>query len=478
VFLKEPSLAQRTLEGGIITLIAQGIIFLGQIVTLAVLARKVSPSDFGLIGLFAAMTAFLNLFRDMGIATAIIQRPSLLKNEINTFFYISILLGFLVGILVYASGFLVAWFFKAPEILEISPWYGLAFFCNSVASVPIGWLRRQMKFGGIALRDVIAFLLSSGAGVLAASLGAGYWALVIMAVSQSFFGMLVIWLASDWRPGTEIVKPAQIFPLFKFGGAITASEIANYLSQNLDSVLIGKIWGLQQLGYYNRAYALIMIPLNQIMGPVGSVLIPALSRLQEEPEHYEKRVGTMFNAVMLGIAPFCAFLFVAAAEIIALLLGPAWSMSHEIFLWFLPALYSRPAGSILYWVMLTSGRGYNLLKWTWINTTLTMTLVVAAVHWGPVAVAASYSVSALVIRIPVAIKYACSCSVLNYSNIMKIYFNSMGFFFFCLATQYLVNKLLYNFLVISPLRVFLLFVVSFVLLFLINKIVGIKKILT
>jgi O-antigen/teichoic acid export membrane protein len=164
------------------------------------------------------------------------------------------------------------------------------------------------------------------------------------------------------------------------------------------------------------------------MGPIGTVLIPIFSRLQENVEQYKKWVLRIFDVFMFGSAPLAAFLMVASDEIVPLLLGDGWQLTIRIFFWLGISLYGKPVASLTYWVFVSSGNIRELLRWTMANTILVVIAIVASVYWGPVAVAATYSVTGCLIRTPMAFYYAARTGRVEFSILTIRYLIGLGWF--------------------------------------------------
>lgn len=400
---------------------SQGLKFLCHFASISILARLVSPEDFGLIGILASALAILNLLRDLGLTAAIVQSPNISKEQLNGLFRFSILLGLSLLILVTLAGWALSWFLGDPRLLAVAPVYATMFTANALGSVPLGLLRRRLHFGRIAVRDVVSFLFGVVAGIVVAYKGGGYWSLVAMSWMTTFLNTLMAWIAAGWFPSGRAARFSEMSRLLKFGGTFTLSEVATCLSQNLDKLLIGKIWGFEVLGFYTRGYALMLAPVGQIMGPIGSVLIPVLSRLNAQRDRYRQWVLRLFGLFLLGSGPLAAYLMLSARNLVPLILGPGWEMTVDIFFWLSISLFGKPVASLLYWVFVTSGNVREMFRWTTVNMILTVLSIGVGVIWGPVAVAGAYSVTGCLIRTPIAIYYASRTGCVPFAGMAKRY---------------------------------------------------------
>lgn len=392
-----------TLRGGVWVFAAQPIKLICQIGSIAVLGRFVIPEDFGMIGMLASVLAILELFRDMGLSAAIVQREKIDQPQLKALFFLSIGLGVVMFGLVSLVGFLLSGFIDEPRLVNVSFIYGILFFFNSLGCVPLGLLRRKMMFKAIAIRDSAAVLLGAIVGISVAISGGGYWALVAMVSVSCLTNLVSVWAASGWLPVGKAASVREIASLLKFGGAFTLGETANYLCQHLDNILIGRFCGTRELGFYTRGYALMLAPVAQVMGPIGTLLVPALSRLNGHREQYRNWVQSLFFIFMFGSAPVAAWLIAGSDEVIAVLLGSGWEPTAVIASWLAISIFGKPIASLVYMVFMTTGDMRGMLRWTLVNAVLTVLAIVIGVNWGAAGVAAAYSVTGLAIRTPVAI---------------------------------------------------------------------------
>lgn len=408
-------------RGGVVILGAQIVKVLCQFTSVVVLARYLLPEDFGMIGMLASVLAVLTIVRELGIALAIVQRKEISQSHLVTLFQVSVVLGVVLAALVFLFGVGLSYFVGEPRLIAIAPFYSLNFLIISAGCVPLALLRRNMRFSSIAVRDASASILAISVAVIMAVMGAGYWALVVMPIVNSFTGTVLSWIATKWKPVGSRATWKEVSPYLKFGGAFTVSEIANFFSQSTDRILIGKIWGFESLGYYSRANALMLAPMNQVMSPVGSVMIPILSRLREDKDRYMAWILSLFKVFGFWMAILSAFLAGSSKELIHILLGPGWEEVVSIFRWLTIAVFFKPFSSIVYWLFVTSGNLGILFKWTLINTLLIVGFVIVGVTFGPTWVAALYALSGLGFRVPIAIFLAGKTGLVKWTVILKSY---------------------------------------------------------
>ncbi len=240
-------------------------------------------------------------------------------------FFINAAFGLLLWIARGASSgkFLVS-FYHRPELAGITSLLGASFFFSGCAAQPLALLRRQMRFKPITLCDQWSTLAGAITGVAAALSGFGYWALVIQVVVQQFaFVLLLLLLLGGYRP--KISPGSAVYGLtglLTFGGYMAGYSAINYFSRNLDNVLVGRVCGAEQLGYYSRAYFLMTLPTLLASGMLNGVMIPALSALQADRERMSAAFLRSMRWVTLLGCPVALGLAACAPEFVRFVYGP------------------------------------------------------------------------------------------------------------------------------------------------------------
>jgi PST family polysaccharide transporter len=229
--------------------------------------------------------------------------------------------------------------------------------------------------------------------------GAGYWALVVLPISQTAGCTLGYWIASGWRPGLP-KRGSGVRQMLAFGGFLSLSRILTYAVRNLDNVLIGYYLGPGLLGIYSRAYDLLLLPMNQLSAPLINVGIPALSRCQNSPEEFRRYyIRGIELAGFLGIG-IVAFTFAATEEIIAIFLGPQWMDAVPVFRALAPAAMFGSLNVTTGWLFIPLGRTGRQLVTVLFGAIIMIVGLFIGIHWGIMGVAISVSASMAVFRGP------------------------------------------------------------------------------
>jgi O-antigen/teichoic acid export membrane protein len=394
-----PRLAQRSARGGVVTVSAQALKFILHMGSTMVLARLLTPTDFGLLAMVAFFTGIIGLFADLGLSAATVQRGEIRHSQVSTLFWLNVAFSLVLMLLAAAAAPLIAWFYGESVLLLVTIAISTTYIWGGLSAQHLALLRRQMRFGALATVEVGGFLVGAVAAISVALMGGGYWALVVLAVGQAFGMAVLAFTFSGWRPGRWLFD-ADVREMVSFGGNIIGARFMNYLTRNADNLLIGKAWGAAELGIYSRAYALLLMPMQQINGPIAAVAIPALSRLQGEPEAYRRYYLKMVRTVAYVSMPLVVVLAVLADEIVLLILGPQWKEAALIFRIFAIFVFIQNVVATVGWVLQSLGRGARMLKWGMIQAPILIGACLMGLPWGAVGVATAVTVQALLITLP------------------------------------------------------------------------------
>lgn len=290
---------------------------------LAVLSRLLRPEEFGIVAMVTVITGFLNVFRDFGLSSALIQKKDLADDEIDTIFWISMCSGFVLTACTYFSAGLIADFYKEPAVEQVAKVLSFSFFVASGGSVWANLLIKRVDFKQIFFRNLISLGISTGAAVVVAYYGFGYWALVVEIYVLLFSNLIFLYLRVKWTPSFRF-KKAYVGSLFSFSFPIFGDQLTNYWMRNVDNLLVGRFLGKADLAFYSKAYSLMMLPVRQISGTISKVLFPSFSMIQDDPARIAAIYLKISRCISFVAFPLMTLLSVFAHEFILLVLGPNW----------------------------------------------------------------------------------------------------------------------------------------------------------
>jgi O-antigen/teichoic acid export membrane protein len=392
-------LKKRSVRGGAVTLAAQACKFTLQMGSTVILARLLAPQDYGLVGMVTAVTGFIALFKDMGLSMATIQKAEINHRQISNLFWVNVAVSVLLTLVTCAISPAIAWFYNEPRLILITIVSTIGFLFGGLTVQHQALLNRQMQFTTLAAIDIGAMCLGVVSAVALAWYGIGYWALVVMQIAIAIAQAIGVWVTCRWRPSLPS-RNSDVRSLLAFGGNITGFNVINYFSRNLDNILIGRYWGAQQLGLYAKAYQLLLMPLQQINAPIAAVALPALSRLAETPDRYRLAYLRILEKLTMLTMPGIVLTFATSDWIVSLLLGSQWMEASRIFSLLAIVALTQPVANTTGWLFITQGRTQHMLQWGMVGGSLAIASILAGLPWGAVGVAASYSISGLLIRTP------------------------------------------------------------------------------
>lgn len=300
------------------------------IIITAVLARLLTPAEFGIVALVTVFIGFFNLLGDLGIGPAIVQTRDLSKDDIESIFAFSAIMSFLLALIFFSLGNVVSNFYEEPELITIVRLLSISIFFNILSIVPRALNKKELRFKEMGIVTVGVQTLAGGLAIIMALNGFSYYAIVFQNI---LIGLLLFASFYYLYPVTIQlkIKKAPLKRIASFSTYQFAFNFINYFSRNLDNILIGKYLGPAALGFYNKSYTLMQLPVSNLTHVITPVLHPVLARHQNDKEiiyNSYKRVVKILAG--LGF-PVSVFLYFSAPELILVMFGPQWEMSVPVF---------------------------------------------------------------------------------------------------------------------------------------------------
>jgi O-antigen/teichoic acid export membrane protein len=394
-------LAARSVRGGAVSFAGQGVQFAFQIAAILILARLLTPSDFGLVAMVAVIVAFGTLLRDAGLSSAVVQSRTITRSQCAALFTLNVMASVVLGVVICASGPAIAHFYHREEVLWITIGLGVPLIIEGLATQHLALLRRNMMHSTLVIIQV-GFQAAYFVGAVgAAAAGAGYWALVIghalgvvVVVSLTFF--FCRWLPERPRPGTEVGE------LLRFGTHMLGPNVVNYVSGNAATILVGRYLGAGPLGLYSRAFSFFALPINQIREPIQRVWLPTLRLLVDDPKGFRRYFLELVNIVATLSFPLGIVCVISGGFFVRVLLGPQWLGAVPVFRIFGAVMLISPVVATLGLVQLSAGRSRRYLQWNAVTAVVFVASFVAGLHWGIEGVAMAYATANFALLVPAA----------------------------------------------------------------------------
>ena len=397
-----PQRAGAAVRGGAVAVAGQGVRTAVRLVGTVALARLLTPADFGLVAMVTVVTGFVGMFTDVGLSAATVQRPKVTHEQVSTLFWLNVTLGCALAALTAACSPLVAWFYGEPRLTAMTAVSACGFVLAGFTVQHGAILRRRMRFHLVTAIGVAGGAAGTAAGVALALLGWGVWSLVVMGLVASAVGLALTWAAAAWLPGRP-VRRSGVREMLRFGGWLTGFQFLNYGVRNGDNLLIGAALGAGPLGLYSRAYGLLMLPISQVSAPLGSVAVPALSRLTPTSAEFRDEFRRLYRMLMCLALPVIGLAVVLAEEAVTVLLGEQWTGAVPVFRVLALAAVAQPVGHAAGWLFVAAGRAREMFLWGVVSAAVTIPAFLIGSRWGIVGVAWGYAAAVGVYLLPLVV---------------------------------------------------------------------------
>lgn len=391
-------------KGAMISIVGQFVRIATQAGSIVVLARILTPVDFGLLAMTYPIVLFATALQEAGLGMAVLQRKSISDTELSTVFWISAAFGSGLAVLLVLVSGPVADFYGDPRIESLLMASSALVVLGSLSSVPFAVLNRELKFVRMSMIDIVSLLAGFAVSVVAAIMTQSYWALWLLSFTSALTSFVLVWALCSWRPGKS-VSFKSVKDLVAFGSNLTVFNLFNHVVRHIDNVLIGKIWGAGQLGFYDRAYKLMLLPVFLVNVPLKRVIVPLLVQARDDPDQYRKLYLGALQASLLLTVPPVIVIGAEPEKIIELLLGNSWAQSAPIFQWLSIVCILQLATTTLGWIFLTRNRARDMMIAGVISCILTCVFFAVGVGWGAQGVAVGYAAAEL-IRTPFFVWWA------------------------------------------------------------------------
>lgn len=354
-----------------------------------ILARLLTPEDFGLVGMATVILGFLSTISDLGLTAATIQRKDLEDGHRDAAFWLSLCMGMVLFVLCCALSPLVALFYKEPRVTGIIVGAAIPLLLGPLSSTHAMLLRRGLEFGRVAGIEAGRNILAGVVSIVAALLGFGYWSIVAGPIASHLFAIPAYTIADKaWRPSRRATR-RHVRELFSFSLYVAGASAINYFSSNVDYLIVGRVLGPAALGTYTLAYEMMTFPLTRIVALFSQVLFPAFATIQDKLDEMREHYVSVSRTVALISFPILGWIAVVAPELIALVYGEKWlhAVAAARILSLAGAL--KCVGTLVGIIFKSRGKASVELYWNiaWLIGLTSMVLV--GVRWGTEGVAAA-----------------------------------------------------------------------------------------
>lgn len=372
------SLAQKTTDGVVWSTLQRFVVMGVTFISNVVLARILSPEDFGCIAMLMIFIGLSNTFIDGGFGSALIQKKEPTQIDYSTIFYWNLILSFfLYGVLFFGAP-LIAGFYKIDLLTSVLRVQGTVLILNAFSIVQQNQLRKKLEFKKLAIVNILSSIVSLLIAIGTAMSGWGVWSLVAQQISLSALNAILVFIATRWKP--QLVFSSKSFhELFNFGGFILLSNLFSTLSNEIQGLLVGRMFTPATLGLYNQAYRLEGSAANTVSDITNQVTYPVLSSLQNDRQKLKSALKRFIQVPAFVCCPIMAFFIVAAKPIIILIYSEKWvACVPYLQILCLAGLAVCLQGSANQ-AITAIGKSKVFFRWTIIKRTLTIVLSVVGI---------------------------------------------------------------------------------------------------
>jgi O-antigen/teichoic acid export membrane protein len=392
-------LRRTAVRGAGVTIFAQGVAFVVQIAATVVLARLLTPADFGVVTMVTTFSLLLCSFGLNGLTEVILQREEVTHSLACNLFWINVGAGTFLSMAFAALGPLMAFFYHDPLVTHVAQGMSLTIFVASVSVIHLALLNRAMRFTAVSANGVVARVVYVIVSIGAALAGWGYWALVVGSIAQQLSVAAGAWLMCRWTPGIPRRAPGTA-ACVRFAINVYSHFSFGYFAGNTDNLLVGWHYGAGALGFYKKAFDLFYTPVCQLVSPISAVAITTLSRFNRDRAQYQRHFLSGLSVLALFGMGVGADLTLVGRDLIRLILGPGWTESGRIFAFFGPGIGVMLLYNTHGWIHLSVGRPDRWFRWGVIEFLCTVGLFVTALPWGPRGIALAWTASFFVLMLP------------------------------------------------------------------------------
>ena len=375
-----------------------------QIIAAIVLARLLSPEDFGLIAIVTVLTSFAPLLIDLGLGDATAQRSKITQSQVSSLFWVSSGIGFATTLVVAACSPLIAWMYREPRLEAIALYTAIIFVLFGVSTQHQALLRRTMQFGRIAKIQILSTSIGVAIAIFVAICGYGYWALVLRPIVSSFCIAIGTWLVCEWRPSFPVLDN-EVKSMIRFGLHVVGFSVTYSVSRAVDRIALGLFYRPDVVGYYQNAITLYDNSIFQTLGQLHTVGSAALSKLQSNTAALRQRYEAALSALAFFVMPAAAILSVTAQDLTVILLGEKWGAAGFLLsIIALRGIFQVVEGS-QGWLHLSIGRADRWRNWGVVSVLVQIVTVLGGLPFGATGIAVAVVMTSLLLAVP-SITYA------------------------------------------------------------------------
>jgi polysaccharide transporter, PST family len=397
-------LGRESLRSGIAFVAARGVNTVVQVGSTIVLARLLSPLDYGLVAMVFALIGFAPMLVELGTTDATIQSKRITEADATALFWLQASIGGTLTLLLAGSSGYIASFYGEPALRDIALVSSLTLIVAAVSTQHDALMRRAMRFRRIAVIDITANVVSSIIAIAMAVAGSAYWALVAKPLLTSALFAIGIWISCPWLPGRPRLTP-QAKEAVRFGLGVTGFTMTDYLARSMDRLTLGYFYGAGQLGYFQNAFLLYDNLLNLFTQPLHHIGSSSLSKLRNAIDELKRSWATALSSLSFFSSLAFAVVAVTGQDFVVILLGQKWAPAGPILCIFAVRGIAHVVERTLGWLHVAAGRSDRWMRWGFLSAICQLVAVFVGISFGLVGVAVAHTIATFSLFVP-ALAYA------------------------------------------------------------------------
>lgn len=376
---------------GALALVAKTLLRLGSIV---LLARLLTPADFGLIAMAGTVLSLFVFVADLGLHMASVQRRQLSADELSTLFWINVVGGVLLASLTVASAPLLVLIFDEPRVIGAAAALSLTLVAIGVGTQHEAVLRRRLSYSFLHVSGIISQTLGLGVALVSALAGASYWALILQQIVAHVSRVTLLWAKTHWRPR----RPGpfvDVLPMLRYGSQLVPAHLLAHTARSFGEVLVGVSAGAAELGQFRRAHGMATL-VEEARLPLKTIVPASLSRLQDRGREFARFYLHAISASSFAGCAFVGWMAAEAPAAVIIVLGDQWLAAIPLIRWLAPAGLAVALGTATEWLLMPLGHMKRLLALRAVRLGVIVVGVLFGWRWGVIGVAAGYSGAACI----------------------------------------------------------------------------------
>ena len=392
-------LGQRVVSGASWSAIARVTIQLSALAASTVVARRVPPYAYGIVGMATLAIGLISLFRDLGTASAVIQRRDLNQHLLSSLFWVNVGIGFAGTALCFLSAPFAARIFREPAVVPVVRVLSASFLIESLTNIHAALLNRSMKFKKISLIEILSSVVGLGVVVALACLHAGVWSLVAGSLTSAAISSILFCSMSEWQPSL-LFSWTEVLSVMNFGLNLSAFNLFNYFARNSDNAIVGRYLGSAALGFYQLAYNIMLFPVQGIAQVLAHVLFPAFSEIQHDNERFRRVYLRTCSCIALITFPMMVGTAILAGPLIKTVYGPQWANVIPVLTILAPVGLAQSIVTTVGQIYTAKGRTDLMFKVGGTASVLCVISFFVGLPWGIRGVALSYAICVALLLLP------------------------------------------------------------------------------